>query len=83
MASGIYMNESAWSSPLIESIKSKTEGSWIYVGRHAVGSHYQKLHIYYQITATRDILKKKKKKKKNNKKGEMRFFENIFSLDFF
>ena len=30
----------------------------------------------------RDILKKKKKKRKEQHKGEMRFFENIFSLDF-
>ena len=40
MASGIYLNESVWSSALLWSgtIKSETEGSWTYVGRNAAGS---------------------------------------------
>ena len=40
MASGIYLNESVWSSALLlsDTIKTKTEGSWTYVKRNAAGS---------------------------------------------
>ena len=40
MASGIYLNESVWSSALRWSgkRKSKTEGPWTYVGRNATAS---------------------------------------------
>ena len=74
MTSGIYLNESVWSSPLVGYNKKQNRRvmdlRWKKRGRI-------KLCSYYLITARPDILKK------NNKKGEMRFFENIFSLDFF
>ena len=68
MASGIYLNESVWSSPLVGYNKKQKRRSWTYLGKkNAAGSCYQKLHSYYQITTRCDI--QKKKKKNNNKKG--------------
>ena len=59
-------------------IKSKTEGSWTYVGRNTDGSCYHKLRSYYQITA-----RLCHPEEEEQQKGEMLFFENIFSLDCF
>ena len=61
-------------------ITSKTEGSWTYVGRNAAGSCYQKFRSYYQITAR--PCHPEEEEKEELEKGEMRFFENIFSLGF-
>jgi len=50
------------------------------VGRNTDKSCYQKLHSYYQITARPGH---PEEKEKEHEKEEMRFFEKIFSLDFF
>ena len=74
MASGLYASGAlCWSG----TIKRKTEGSWTYVGRNAAGSCYQKLRSYYQITG-----RPCHPDEEEQQKGEMRFFEKIFSLDF-
>ena len=49
MALGIYLNESVWSSPLVGYNKKQNR-------RNVVGSCYQKLRIYYKITATSWLL---------------------------
>ena len=78
MASGIYLNESDWSSPLVGYNKKQKRRvmdlRWKKRGR----SCYQMLRSYYQIT-TRPC----HPEEDEQQKGEMRFFENIFSLDFF
>ena len=81
MASGIYLNDSVWSSPLVGYNKKQTEGSWTYIGRNVARSCYQqKFRSYYQIT-TRPC--HPEEEQQQQQKGEMQFFENIFSLDFF
>ena len=60
-------------------IKSKPEGSWIYIGRNAARSRYQKLRSCYQITARPCH---PEEQEYEQQKREMRFFENNFSLDF-
>ena len=91
MASGIYLNESVWSSPLVEYNKKQNQRvvdlRWKKRGRIML----LEARSYYKITTSPSILKKKNKNKQQQqqqqqtktKKGEMRFFENIFSLDFF
>ena len=63
MATGIYLNESVWNSPLVGyNKKSKTGGSLTYVRRIATGSCYQKLGSFYQITARPRHLEEEEKK---------------------
>ena len=66
-------------------IKSKTKGSWTYVGRNAAGLCYQKLCSYYQIITARPCHpeeEEENEEEEQHQKGEIRFFENIFSLDY-
>ena len=83
MALGIYLKDKhlEYSVHLLCGIKRKTEGSWTNVGRNAAGSCYQKLRSYYQITA-RPCHPEEEEEKEEQQKGEMQFFDNIFSLDF-
>ena len=62
-------------------IKNKTEGLYTYSGRNAAGSCYQKLRSYYQITAM-PCHPEEEEEEQQQQKGEMQFFENIFSPDF-
>ena len=79
MASGLYLNESVWSSRWSGTIKRTTEGSWTYVEISAVRSCYQKFRSYYQINGR---LCHPEEEEEQQHKGEVRFFENIFFLDF-
>ena len=78
MASGIYLNDSDWSSPLVGYNKKQN--------RMVVDLRWKKrgrimLRSYYQITAMpRHPVYEEEEQLKG---GEMQFFKNIFSLDFF
>ena len=66
MASGIYLNESIWSSPLVGYKKSKTEWSLEETRPdHAIKSSV----AITKLPLGHDILKKKKKKEQQ--KGEL------------
>ena len=51
-------------------IKSKTEGSWTYVGKNKAGSCFRKLRSYYQITA-RPWHPEEEEEENEQQKGEM------------
>ena len=86
MASGIYLNESVWSSPLGGYIKKQNRRVVDLVRRNVAGSCYQKLRsLYYQITARPchpEEEEEEEEEEQQQQVGEMRFFEKI-SLDFF
>ena len=70
MASGIYLNESVWSSPFVgynKKTKPKGRGPMLEKTRpdHAIRS---------SVAITKLLL---------GRDGEMQFFENMFSLNFF
>ena len=71
MATGIHLNKSIWSSPLVG---YKTEGLWTYIGRNVAGYAIRssvaitKLLLHYNI----------QKRKMNNKtKERCDFLKNI------
>ena len=90
MVSGIYLNESVWSSPLVWYNKKQNRRVVDLRWKKRAGSCYQKLHSYYQITARprhpeeeeQEEEEEEEEGKEEQQKGEMRFFENIFSLNF-
>ena len=73
---GDILERESWSSPLVgynkKQIQRVVDLRWMRPD-HAIRSSV----AITKLPLGRDILKKK------NKKGEMQFFENIFSLDFF
>ena len=79
MALGLYLNESVWSSPLVGYDKMQNRRVVDLRWKNAAGSCYQKFRSYYQITSRPCH----PEEEEQQQKGEMLFFENIFSLDFF
>ena len=81
MASGIYLNESVWSSPLVGYNKKQNQR---YVGRTA-GSCNEKWYSYYHVTARPCLPEEegKEEKEKNNNKKEKCNFLKVFFLCIF
>ena len=83
MASGIYVNESVWSHPPLAGY-SKMQNRRVVDVRWKKQGPDRAIRVSVAITKFplgRDIWKKKKIEEQQ--KGEMQFFENNFSLDFF
>ena len=75
MASGIYLNESVWSSPLVGYNKKQNEGLWTYVGKNAADHAIRSSVAITKLTLDHAILKKKN----NDNYKEKEKCEYIFS----